>query len=263
MQRSGLYSKADVESDKIIINHIVKSCVKDNFDKDILIYSEESGYARYSFQNNHIDKTQITSEEFFQKDCFKWVIDPLCGSIPYSRGIADFIVSIALLKTNEIILGVVYDPVQDELFYASKNKGAFLNNQKILPSHINSLSNAYISVEHKVFRVAPPHELKTFISTIQRLRVAGTCGLEMAYVACGRLDAVVKLNQPLYDYAAGLIIAKEAIGNEDFLIELPSFKKGKLFVDSNPLSFICNNALLSNELENGLHDWNYDIDLHK
>jgi len=147
-----------------------------------------------------------------------WVIDPICGSIPFSRGIADFIISVACIsKSLNLLVGIVFDPVRDELFYAEVGEGSFLNNQPIKVSALKSATElknrGMISVEHKMIRENKYNSSVIALSReVARLRVASTCGLELAYLACGRLDAALKAKQPLYDYAAGLIILQEAGG---------------------------------------------------
>jgi myo-inositol-1(or 4)-monophosphatase len=148
-----------------------------------------------------------------------WAIDSICGSIPFSRGIPDFIISVACVSIEPLkpLVGIVLDPVRDELFCAKAKRGSFLNNSPIRVSTLGSLeqfrNQGMISIEHKMIREQKYNKaVVSLAQKVARLRVAGTCGLELAYVAAGRLDAVLKAKQPLYDYAAGLLILQEAGG---------------------------------------------------
>ena len=148
-----------------------------------------------------------------------WVIDPICGSIPFARGIADFIISVACFSVNpfNLLEGIVFDPILNELFYAEAGKGSFLNSQPIKVSDLatkEAIKNGgMVSIEHKMLREKEYHDATLpLLGEIGRLRVAGTCGLELAYVAAGRIDVALKARQPLYDFAAGLLILQEAGG---------------------------------------------------
>lgn len=149
-----------------------------------------------------------------------WVIDPICGTIPFSRGIPDFIISIALVSSIEplnLLVGIVIDPARNEIFYAEAGRGSFLNGKPIKISNVKSAgelkNRGIVSIEHKMIRETRYNNWAIKLSKkIARLRTAGTCGLELCYVAAGRLDAILKARQPLYDYAAGLLILREAGG---------------------------------------------------
>jgi len=149
-----------------------------------------------------------------------WVIDPICGTVPFSRGIPDFIISVACVSVDDplkILVGIVIDPVHNEIFYAEAGRGSFLNGQPIKVSNIKSTkelkNRGIISIEHKMIRETEYNNWAIKLSQkVARFRTAGTCGLEFCYVASGRLDAVLKARQPLYDYAAGLLILREAGG---------------------------------------------------
>lgn len=148
-----------------------------------------------------------------------WVIDPICGSIPFSCGIPDYIISLACVETEPftILCGIVYFPPLDQLYYAESGIGSYLNGQRITVSNLTTAEElkrtGIISIEHKIIREQGTSIRAISLSRIvARLRVAGTCGLELAYTADGKLVAALKARQPLYDYAAGLLILKEAGG---------------------------------------------------
>jgi fructose-1,6-bisphosphatase/inositol monophosphatase family enzyme len=213
--RSTISSEADSDSEREIIGCLCSHVAQIGLET-ILIYSEGIGASTVRVSDASAESIQFS--DFLNSDGLKWIVDPLCGSIPYARGVADFIVSIAAVVGQKIVAGVVYDPVQNELFSATADGGALLNGMPISPSNTDELKKAYVSIEHKVIRKNAYTGLGALISEIARLRVAGTCGLEMCYVACGRLDGLIKLDQDLYDYAAGLLILTEtnALGSVVF-----------------------------------------------
>jgi fructose-1,6-bisphosphatase/inositol monophosphatase family enzyme len=204
--RSKIGSDADNESEQEIIKYLCDHATRSGYES-LLVYSEGIGASK--IRTSEATAHPLQFDEFLNSQGLKWVVDPLCGSIPYARGVADFIVSIAAMIDQKIVVGVVYDPVQNELFSATTGEGAFLNGKPISPSKTDVLKKAYVSIEHKIIRKSAFDGLNGLISEIARLRVAGTCGLEMCYVANGRLDGLIKLDQDLYDYAAGLLILLE------------------------------------------------------
>jgi myo-inositol-1(or 4)-monophosphatase len=229
--KSGSRSDLSTAYDKIS-NYAIKEIIKSEFTKyPFGIISEEekeSGGIKIleGSKEDELDEEFISVEELRKLE-YVWVIDPLCGSILYQRGIKDFIVSISLLKSGEIILGLVYDPGHDELFHAEKDNGAFLLDlttnidKPISVSKVSALkkdddkakTGALVSVEHKMIREDQTINFVYEISKpISRLRVAGSCGLELCYVACGRTDAMLRARQPIYDYSAGKIIVEKAGG---------------------------------------------------
>jgi len=213
--RSAISSVYDKLSNQILLEALLEGFFRYESDDEVAVISEELKVPVIAKRG---DKAQDFAASAAQADLarwrkYSWVVDPLCGSIPYARGVADFIVSVCLMEGRSRKIGVVYDPVRDELFSAVRGQGARLNGRPIAPSAIRVLAKAYVSVEHKVFRIIAGNKTRKLAQAIQRLRVAGTCGLELCYVACGRVDALIKMNQPLYDYAAGALILSESLGN--------------------------------------------------
>ena len=131
----------------------------------------------------------------------RWIIDPIDGTINFLHGIPHFAISIALKSNNEIVAGLIYDPIKDELFYAEKNNGAFLNNQRIRVSNKNKLEDCLFAIGGKMV-----NELNFLC------RRSGSAALDLAYVATGRYDGFFQKNLNLWDIAAGLILVKEAGG---------------------------------------------------
>ena len=162
----------------------------------------------------------ILSEEIGEinnDDSFKWIIDPIDGTANFLHGIPHFAISIGLCKNKVPILGVVYDPFKNELFCAEKGKGALLNNKRIRVSNCQKIKSA-------VFGTGIPYRKKdhsgVYIETLRALmdarcgsiRRLGAAALDLAYVACGRLDGFWEFNLKPWDIAAGSIIVLEAGG---------------------------------------------------
>ena len=196
-------TNSDLKVEKIIIDELKKA--KPNYS----IISEEKG----TELNKDKDNT--------------WIIDPIDGTINYLHGIPHFAISIALKSKSEIISGLIYDPIKDEMFYAEKNNGAYFNNQRIKVSKKNKIEDCLFVAGSKINY---DNELL--------IRNSGCAALDMAYVASGRYDGYFQKNINLWDIAAGIIIVEEAGGilNE---INLSSI---------NDLKIIASNNSINNEL---------------
>lgn len=147
---------------------------------------------------------------------FKWIIDPLDGTTNFAHGYPLFCVSIGLEYKGEILLGVVYEPLRDEMFHAVKGEGAFLNNQKIFVSKAASLGAALMGTGFAYnLREAIDNNLDHFQNIVMRaqgVRRDGVAAVDLCYVACGRYDGFWELNLFPWDTAAGLIMVQEAGG---------------------------------------------------
>lgn len=146
---------------------------------------------------------------------YTWIIDPLDGTSNYVHGIAPYAVSIALMHKKEIILGVVYDPLADEMFSAIKNEQAKLNNEVITVSGKDEMKNSFIGfgIPYDVTAEAQTvlsNTFKHFGSASFRLK--GSAAIEICYVACGRYDAYFHSDLSSWDVAAGAFILQQAGG---------------------------------------------------
>lgn len=145
---------------------------------------------------------------------YTWIIDSLDGTMQYIRGLPYFSTSIALACQNEIIFGTVYNPLLNELFYAEKNIGAFLNGKRIKVSQTSELENALISSSaYGSYKIAG--EENTFLkllSSIKNIRIYGSPALDLCYVARGRFDARIFSSTEPCDHSAGCLIVEEAGG---------------------------------------------------
>ena len=162
----------------------------------------------------------ILSEEIGQINndkSFKWIIDPIDGTANFLHGIPHFAISIGLEHDDEIICGIVYDPIKDEMFVAEKGNGSYLNNQRMRVSSRSKLKDCIVftggpKLESKNKELAL-EEYKKFSSKIHiPIRKLGSASLDMAYVAAGRCDGFWQRNLNYWDIAAGIVLVKEAGG---------------------------------------------------
>ncbi len=147
---------------------------------------------------------------------FLWIIDPLDGTTNFLHGFPHFAVSIALQHKGHLDQAVIYDPLKQELFTASKGKGAQLNNKKIRVSNRKTLDGALLGTG---FPYGNTHSVDEFINSFKSLypeiagiRRAGVASLDLAYVACGRLDGFWEYELKPWDIAAGALLVQEAGG---------------------------------------------------
>jgi myo-inositol-1(or 4)-monophosphatase len=145
-----------------------------------------------------------------------WIIDPLDGTSNYLHGIPHFAVSIAQQVNGRTEHAVVYDPMRDETFTASRGSGAYLNDRRIRVSNRNSLENAILATS---FPFRNQQHMPAFLKILMRLwkdiediRRAGTASLDLAYVACGRVDGFFEIGLKPWDVAAGALLVREAGG---------------------------------------------------
>ena len=174
---SDFVSNADTKAEKIIIEELIKS------KKNYSIISEEAGYIKNKDSDN------------------VWIIDPIDGTLNFLHGVPHFAISIALRSNNEIVSGLIFDPIKDEMFFAEKNNGAFLNNQRIKVSKKKEIKAC-------LFATGGSQKSNIDLTT----RKSGSAALDMAYVAAGRYDGYFQNNLNLWDIAAGVIIVKESGG---------------------------------------------------
>lgn len=146
-------------------------------------------------------------------DAGLWCMDPIDGTSNFVNGLPYFAVSVALMRHGRSVLGVVYNPVADEMFYAEQGNGAHLNGEKLpIKEHVPPLRGAMANVDMK--RLSP--KLAQGISTARPFssqRNFGSCSLEWCYTAAGRFDLYLHGGQKLWDYAAGSLILEEAGGH--------------------------------------------------
>lgn len=147
---------------------------------------------------------------------YKWIIDPLDGTTNFLHGMPTYSISIALLKENELLIGVVYEVNLDECFYAWKSGGAYLNGKKISVSPINTLQDSLIASGFPYSQKDKSSNHFTILQELQDLshgiRRLGSAAVDLSYVACGRFEAYYEFNLNIWDIAAGILIVQEAGG---------------------------------------------------
>jgi myo-inositol-1(or 4)-monophosphatase len=148
----------------------------------------------------------------------QWVVDPLDGTVNYFYGIPHFCVSIALRLRSEIMVGVIYDPIREEIWTGQKGETPKLNGHPFHVSDRADLAEAVISVglsKTGVTIEAGLPILQRMIHRVRKCRLLGSAALDMAYVACGRLDAYIEQGISLWDIAAGWLLIENAGGTVD------------------------------------------------
>src|SRR6201993_1086818 len=148
----------------------------------------------------------------------QWVVDPLDGTVNYFYGIPHFCVSIALQLSKEIMVGVVYDPMRDEMWAGQKGEPPRLNGEPVHVSDRADLAEAVISIglakTGETINANFPL-LQEMIHRVRKCRILGSAALDMAYVACGRFDAYIEQGISLWDIAAGWLLVENAGGTVD------------------------------------------------
>jgi myo-inositol-1(or 4)-monophosphatase len=169
---------------------------------------------------------------------YRWFIDPLDGTTNYVHGIPFFSVSIAVALDGEMIAGVVYDPVHNEVFRDAKEGGAYLNESPIRVSRKESLSDSFLASgfpwRSKQYLELYLDSFRVLFSESAGVRRMGSAALDLSYTACGRFDGFWEMKLKPWDIAAGVLIVKEAGGRiSDFIGEDQYMTTGNLLA-SNP-----------------------------
>ena len=188
-------TKTDKYVEKILIEELSK--IKKNYS----FITEETG----SIKNK--DKDNI------------WIIDPIDGTTNFLHGIPHFAICIALKSKDELISGLIFDPIKDEMFFAEKDKGAYLNNQRLRVSKKSSLDDCLFSSNHEGVKFSNLN-----------MRYTGCTALDLAYVASGRLDGFFHNKINLWDIAAGTLLIKEAGG---IVNNIDKFDKNKINIKAS------------------------------
>jgi myo-inositol-1(or 4)-monophosphatase len=191
-----LVTEADLAAEKLIIERI------QSYYPRHAILAEESGASKV------VDESAQPSE-------WKWIIDPLDGTTNYAHGYPCFCVSIAAERAGRIQLGVVYDPVRDEMFAGERGQGATLNERAIHVSEIDDLNRAMLCTGFPYdVRERPDfaRHFTKFTMRAQAVRRDGSAALDLAFVACGRFDGFWEDGLNPWDTAAGLLLIEEAGG---------------------------------------------------
>ena len=170
-------TKTDKYVEKILIEELSKT------KKNYSFLTEETGVIKNKDKEN------------------TWIIDPIDGTTNFLHGIPHFAISIALMSNEELLSGLIFDPIKDEMFFAEKDKGAFLNNQRLRVSSKNSLDECLFSSNNEGVKFSNLN-----------MRCSGSASLDLAYVASGRLDGYFQNKINIWDVAAGTLMINEAGG---------------------------------------------------
>ena len=189
-------TSADKRTEKILIDELQKA--HPNYG----IVTEESGM---------INKKNLEN---------RWIIDPIDGTMNFLNGVPQFAISVAYEENSEVVSGVIFNPITNEMFCAEKGNGAYLNNSRIRVSKKKNIQNSLLvtggpkqssDLKDKIFK-----EYIKISNKVSNVRKFGSAALDMAYVACGRFDGYWQRELNYWDIAAGIILVKEAGGYVDF-----------------------------------------------
>ena len=177
----------------------------------IIIEELQKARPDYSILSEEIGEVKNKNQEY------RWIIDPIDGTLNFLHGLPHFGISIGLEKNNEIICGIIFDPIKDEIFYAEKGNGSYLNNQRMRVSSRSKLKDSLIitggpNFASKEKETSFKEYLKISKATLSPIRKLGSAALDLAYVAAGRCEAFWQRNLNYWDIAAGIILVKEAGG---------------------------------------------------
>ena len=192
-------TSADKRTEEILINELQKA------HPEYGIVTEETGIINKSNTKN------------------RWIIDPIDGTMNFMNGIPQFAISVGYEENNEIKCGVIFNPILNEMFYAEKGNGSYLNNSRVRVSSKKKIGDALVvtggpkvlsKIKDKIFS-----EYINISSNVSNVRKYGSAALDMAYVAAGRFDGYWQRELNYWDIAAGIIIVKEAGGFVEFFDE--------------------------------------------
>ena len=199
-------TKTDKHVEKILIEELLKS------KKNYSFITEESG----KIKNKDSDNI--------------WIIDPIDGTTNFLHGIPHFAICIALKSKDKIVSGLIFDPIKDEMFFAEKDKGAYLNNQRLRVSNKSLIDECLFSSNQKGIKLS---NLNT--------RISGCAALDLAYVASGRLDGFFHNKINIWDVAAGALLVEEAGGIVNDIKKFPQNN-----IDIKAASASIHNEMLKN-----------------
>ena len=215
---SDFVSEVDSKAEDAIINILLEAYPKHS------ILAEESG---------------ATGDQ--NKSEYKWIIDPLDGTTNFLHGFPQYSISIALQHRGVLTQAVVYDPTGDELFTASRGRGAFLNDHRLRVSKRNQLSESLIGTGLPFRELTHMNTylamLKDIIPRVAGIRRPGSAALDLAYVAAGRYDGFWELQLSPWDIAAGCLLITEAGGLVGDLEGNDTYMESGHIIAGNPKIF--------------------------
>ncbi len=224
--------KAAKQAGKMILSEVNKDLVTEkkssSFDVVTEIDKQSERMIRSCILESYPDHSFLGEEETFasaqsidqilesaQDIPYLWIVDPIDGTANFINGIPGFTVSIALVSQGELVLGVIYDPCRDELFWAERGSGAYCNGNPISISTVERAVDSVIAtgfVSTTEFREINIASMEHIGKEFRTIRVLGSAALHLAYVASGKLGAFWEYGLSVWDIAAGVLLVKEAGG---------------------------------------------------
>ena len=202
-----------------------------------LSYDLLGGETRYPILSEEVRNTGDLKEDY----C--WVVDPLDGSHNYISGLSVFGVSIALVKNGQSVIGVIYLPFYNKLYSAIKDRGSYMNGEKICVSKNNSLEKSMITYDnmfHSDINIIK--RLEKIIDRSFTVRITGSAIYDFSLIACGKIDSRIWNNSKAYDFAAGSLIVEEAGG------KITDFNGNQITLKT--VDIIASNGLVHDEIIN-------------
>ena len=228
--------------------------------KDLIENREMAGHVKEKGRSDYVTQVDVAVQDYLKKELYSlapdiqflgeetglqeisgdrcWILDPVDGTTNLIHDYRHSAISLGLCCRDEIVMGIIYDPYHEELFSAEKGKGSFLNGQPIHVSESETLSETIIAFGTYAYRreLADANfaRFRRVFDQCQDIRRIGSAALELAYTACGRQGGFFEPYLNPWDYAAGLLLVREAGGRvSDFEGNLPSTKKGGSIVSTN------------------------------
>lgn len=212
--------KAAREAGAVLLNWREKFTISEKGRSDLVTDADfDAQKTIYDLLSNAFPTHSFLGEEGLERageeSAFRWVIDPLDGTMNYVHGFPYYSVSIALEYQGKIVVGVIYDPTRDDLFHACDQSGTFLNGKQVHVSGVEKLSDSLCIASLPVAGDVAHPAVKKFLAvlpvarTVQRL---GSAAMNLAYLSCGRADVYWSSTLKPWDMAAGLLLVKEAGG---------------------------------------------------
>ena len=193
-------------------------------EKGVADYVTEVDFAVQQFIRRRLEElypevqflSEEKSNEEIHKDGLVWVLDPVDGTTNLIHDYRASVISLALMQKGSVVLGMIYNPYTDELFSAQKGKGSYCNGQKIEVSGAETMEKCLISIgTSPYYKEMAEKNFKGFqaiFKDCQDIRRSGSAALDLAYVACGRIEAYFERNLKIWDYAAGMLLVRESGG---------------------------------------------------
>jgi myo-inositol-1(or 4)-monophosphatase len=211
-QQNDFVTEVDHASEQVIVETLLTAY------PDHAILAEESGLSvgPKAPRTPPADLDPAGRERWVREAEHVWIIDPLDGTTNFIHGLPQYAVSIALMERGAITQALVYDPNRDELFTATKGRGAFLNDRRIRVSRRTKLEESLIGTGFPFRQIADVDRylriMRAFMEKTAGVRRPGAAALDLAYVACGRYDGFFELGLAPWDVAAGALLVAEAGG---------------------------------------------------